>query len=85
MTESYICPRCGHTEDRPYRVRLIILTCPACEKNGQFLHISFRDQLEAIPEDARPSGWREMPLDEQMEYAIREGLIEIDLTGPMEE
>jgi hypothetical protein len=56
-----------------------------CEENGQFLHTSFRDRLKTIPEDARPAGWEEMPLDEQMEYAIREGLIEIDLTGPMEE
>jgi hypothetical protein len=85
VTESYTCPQCGHTEDRPYRVRLIILTCPVCDENGQFLHTSFHSQLEAIPKDARPSGWEEMAVDEQMQYAIREGLIEIDLTGPMEE
>jgi hypothetical protein len=82
VSETYICPRCGHAEERPYRVRMIILTCPACDENGQFLHRSIISQLDAVPEDARPDRWGEMPRDEQLKYALREGLVEISLTGP---
>lgn len=83
MTESYVCPRCERVEERSYKVRFIILTCPDCGENGRFLHESFVDRLEAIPASAHPENWAEMPLDERLLYAIREGLLEVDITGPM--
>lgn len=83
MTESYVCPHCGRVEERPYRVRLIILTCPDCGENGRFLNESLVDQLDDVPEAERPEGWTEMPLDERLLYAVREDLLDVSLTGPI--
>ncbi|MGQ4556974.1 hypothetical protein [Halobellus sp. GM3] len=81
MTETYVCPHCGRTEERPYRVRLIILTCLDCGENGRFLHESIVNRLEEVPEAERPEEWGEMPLDERLGYAIREGLLDVSFTG----
>jgi hypothetical protein len=70
-------------EDRPYRVRLIILTCPDCGENGRFLHESLVDRLDEVPEAERPDDWGEMPLDERLQYAVREGLLQFSFTGPL--
>lgn len=83
MTESYVCPHCGRVEERPYRVRLIILTCPDCGRNGRFLHESLVTRLEEVPESDRPDGWGEMPLDERLLYAMRESLLDVSITGPI--
>ncbi|MFB6251194.1 MAG: hypothetical protein ABEI27_05835 [Halobellus sp.] len=83
MTESYVCPTCERVEERSYRVRFIILTCPDCGENGRFIHTSFVDRLEEIPESEHPEGWADMTLDERLLYAVREGLLQIDITGPM--
>ena len=82
MTESYICPHCGRIEERSYRVRLIILTCADCGENGRFLHESFVERLDDVPEENRPAEWSEMPLDERLQYAVREGLLDVRFTGP---
>ena len=83
MTESYVCPHCQRVEERPYRVRLIILTCPDCGKNGRFLHRSLVDRLDDVPEPRRPQDWTEMPLDERLRYAVTEGILDVDSTGPI--
>ncbi|MFC6872490.1 hypothetical protein [Halobellus marinus] len=83
MTESYVCPHCGRLEDRPYRVRLIILTCPDCGLNGRFIHESLVERLDEIPDADRPDDWSEMPLDDRLRFAIEEGLLEISFTGPL--
>ncbi|WP_256289763.1 hypothetical protein [Halobellus inordinatus] len=70
-------------EDRPYRVRLIILTCPDCGENGRFLHESLVERLNEVPEAERPDNWGEMPLDERLQYAVREGLLQLSFTGPL--
>jgi hypothetical protein len=70
-------------EDRPYRVRLIVLTCPECGDNGRFLNTTLVDRLQEVPESDRPDEWTEMPLDDRLEYAIKQGLLEISFTGPL--
>jgi hypothetical protein len=70
-------------EDRPYRVRLIVLTCPECGDNGRFLNTTLVGRLQEVPESDRPDEWTEMPLDDRLEYAIKQGLLEISFTGPL--
>ncbi len=83
MTDSYVCPNCERVEDRPYRVRLIVLTCPECGDNGRFLNTTLVGRLQEVPESDRPDEWTEMPLDDRLEYAIKQGLLEISFTGPL--
>lgn len=83
MTETYVCPNCERVEDRPYRVRLIVLTCPDCGENGRFLNRSLVDRLDDVAEADRPDEWAEMQLDERLKYAIVEGLLEVSFTGPL--
>jgi len=83
VTDSYVCPHCGRVEERPYRVRLIILTCPDCGENGRFLHESLVERLDEVPEAERPDDWGEMPLDERLQYAVREGILQLSFTGPL--
>jgi hypothetical protein len=83
VTETYVCPNCERGEDRPYRVRLIVLTCPDCGSNGRFLNRALVDRLDEVPEPDRPEGWAEMPLDERLRYAITEGLLDVSFTGPL--
>ena len=78
-----MCPHCRRVETRPYRVRLIVLTCPDCGRNGRFLHESLVAQLDEVPDAERPEGWEEMPLDERLRFAIEEGVLEISFTGPL--
>jgi hypothetical protein len=73
VTDSYVCPDCGRIEERPYRVRLIVLTCSECGKNGRFLHESLVERLDEVPEPQRPEDWDELPLvvaDETQEISV---------------
>jgi len=83
VTETYVCPTCEHAEDRSYRVRLILLTCPNCGENGRFLNRSLVDRLDEVAPADRPDDWGEMPLDERLEYAARNGLLNVSFTGPL--
>lgn len=83
MTDSYVCPNCERVEDRPYRVRLIVFTCPECGDNGRFLNTVLVDRLREVPDPDRPDDWAEMRLDERLEYAIKHGLLEVSFTGPL--
>ena len=83
MTDSYVCPNCERVEDRPYRVRLIVFTCPECGDNGRFLNTVLVDRLREVPDPDRPDDWAEMRLDERLEYAIKHGLLDLSFTGPL--
>ncbi len=83
MTDSYVCPNCERVEDRPYRVRLIVFTCPECGDNGRFLNTVLVDRLRDVPDPDRPDDWAEMRLDERLEYAIKHGLLDLSFTGPL--
>lgn len=78
-----MCPNCERVEERSYRVRLILLTCPDCGDNGRFLNRTLVDRLQEVPESDRPDDWAAMPLDERLEYAINEGLLDVSFTGPL--
>jgi len=82
VTDSYVCPNC-RVEDRPYRVRLIVFTCPECGDNGRFLNTVLVDRLRDVPDPDRPDDWAEMRLDERLEYAIKHGLLDLSFTGPL--
>jgi hypothetical protein len=83
VTDSYVCPNCERVEDRSYRVRLIVLTCPDCGDNGRFLNSTLVNRLREVPESDRPDDWEERPLDARLEYAIKEGLVDVSFTGPL--
>jgi hypothetical protein len=78
VTETYVCPNCGATEERKYRVRLIILTCAECGENGRFLHQSLANLLATIPEPDRPDGWGTLPADQRLREAVKEGLVDVE-------
>nr|WP_305148875.1 hypothetical protein [Halobellus inordinatus] len=59
------------------------MTCPDCGENGRFLHESLVERLNEVPEAERPDNWGEMPLDERLQYAVREGLLQLSFTGPL--
>ncbi|SFR69398.1 hypothetical protein [Halogeometricum limi] len=77
MTETYVCPHCAATQERPYRVRLIILTCPECGENGRHVHASYESLLNEVPEDDKPDEWDRMPLDERLFDAMKRGLVDV--------
>jgi hypothetical protein len=79
VTETYVCPNCGETQERPYRVKLIVLTCPVCGENGYFLNDSLVSLLDDIPESERPADWGEMNVEERMRYAVKEDLVDANL------
>lgn len=83
MTDTYLCPHCEHAEERSFRVRFIVRTCPDCGENGRFLNESLVFRLEEVPESERPEGWSEMPLDERLQYAVREEILDVSVTGPL--
>jgi hypothetical protein len=83
VTESYVCPHCEHVEERTYRVRLIVLTCPDCGRNGRFLNESLVARLDDVPETERPDDWGTMPLDARLQWAIEENVLDVSFTGPL--
>lgn len=80
MTETYVCPHCSATIERPYRVQFVILTCEECGENGRHIHASLLDVLDAVPTEDRPDDWEELPLDERLVAAVKEGLLSFDET-----
>lgn len=77
VTETYVCPHCGTTQERSYRVRLIIVTCPECGENGRHVHASYVDLLDEVPEEDKPDEWSRMPLDERLLDAVKRGLVDL--------
>jgi RNase P subunit RPR2 len=75
-SETYVCPECTSTVERDYRVKYVIRTCEECGHNGRFLHESLLDVVYDIPEEERPDGWADKPLDERLRRALEEGLID---------
>ncbi|RDI70293.1 HMG-box domain-containing protein [Halopelagius longus] len=78
MTDTYVCPYCGATEHREYRVRLILLTCPECGENGRFLNEELVEVLDEIPDDELPEEWSELPADQRLHRAMERGLVDSD-------
>jgi hypothetical protein len=77
VSETYVCAHCEATVTRPFEIRSIIRTCDECETNGRFLHQSLVDSLASLPTEELPEEWEQLPLDEQFETALKEGLIQI--------
>jgi hypothetical protein len=78
VTETYVCPNCTATVERPYRVRLIVLTCPECGENGNFLNRTLVELLSEIPEEERPDDWGDLAVDQRLSSAVRRGLLDTD-------
>ena len=83
MSETYVCPECTAEVGRNYSVKYIIRTCRECGTNGRFINEALLEQLYALADadmgnEELPDGWAEMPLDDRMEYALREGLIDYE-------
>lgn len=78
MSDTYVCSSCGGTVERDYGVQYIVLTCPHCGENGRFVHETLVGVLDDLPTEERPEDWEEMPLDERLLHALREGLIDWD-------
>lgn len=76
MSETYVCPECTAEVGRNYSVKYIIRTCGECGTNGRFINEELLERLYEIPEDSLPDDWPDMQLDDRMEHALREGLID---------
>ena len=76
MTETYVCPECTSAIERSYNVKYIIHTCGECGTHGRFINDDLLDRLYEIPEEDQPDDWPEMSLEERMEHAIKEDLID---------
>ncbi|WP_435066166.1 hypothetical protein [Halobaculum sp. EA56] len=78
MPETYVCPYCGGEVERDYRVQYVIRSCGECGEHGRFVHeevAAALDELDPEGEDL-PDGWGDLPLDERLLRAVREGLID---------
>ena len=75
MSDRYVCSACRETTTRPYGVRYIVVTCPACGKHGRHVHESLVSLLDDIPEEERPDDWDDRPLDERLLDALERGHI----------
>jgi hypothetical protein len=77
VSETYICPYCESEVDRNYRVQYVIRSCPECGGHGRFVHTVVAAALDEIPDEDRPEGWEEKPLDERLIAAVKAGLLDV--------
>lgn len=77
MSDTYVCSACRETLERPYGVRYLVVTCPACGRHGRHVHESFIPLLDSVPESERSDDWEDQPLDERLLEALREGYISL--------
>lgn len=81
MSHTYVCSACRETTERPYGVRFLVLTCPACGRHGRHVHASLVSLLERVPDETRGDDWDERPLDERLLEAVEEGYITLGDMG----
>ena len=78
MTETYVCPTCGGTTERDFRVPSVVRTC---ENGCGFVHF-LREQLleltERVPDAERPDDWDELSGEERLRVAVRRGDVTLD-------
>jgi hypothetical protein len=78
---EYVCPQCGNTVERDFRVPSVVRTC---ETDGFVHHVraDLLSAIEAVPASARPDDWAELPGRERLMIALREGVVDpSDLRG----
>lgn len=78
MSETYVCPECTNAVERNYSVKYLISTCDECGTHGRFINDELLDRLYELPEEDLPDDWTDMSLDDRMEHAMREGLLDYD-------
>ncbi|MEF8790803.1 MAG: hypothetical protein V5A61_11820 [Haloarculaceae archaeon] len=79
MTEyTYVCPTCGTTTEREFRVPSVVRTC---EEGCGFVHFLRADLLELterVPESDRPDDWEELHGEERLRIAMRQGYVTLE-------
>ncbi len=72
----YVCPYCGAEVERDYRVQYVIRSCSECGGHGRFVHRVVAEALDRVEGDL-PDDWDDLPLDERLLTAVREGLLDV--------
>ena len=82
MTETDVCPECGATVDREFRVPTVVRTCDEGCGFVHFLREGLSELVAQVPEEHRPDDWSDLSSDERVRIAIREGVVTLaDLRG----
>jgi hypothetical protein len=81
VPDTYVCSVCRGTIERPYGVRYLVVTCPACGRHGRHVHESLIPLLQQVPESERPDDWEDQPLDERLLAALEGGHISLAEMG----
>ena len=72
---EYVCPSCGARIVRPFRTPSVARTCDECGSFGYHLRADLLEQVESVPEDARPDDWADRDVEERLLVAMREGIV----------
>ncbi|WP_435195167.1 hypothetical protein [Natronomonas sp. EA1] len=72
---TYVCPECGNTVEREYRVPSIIRTCESGCGFDHYVRAELADAIAEVPEESRPDDWDDLTSTERLLVAFREGFL----------
>ena len=78
MTETYVCPTCGTTTEREFRVPSVVRTCEGGCGFVHFLREELLELTERVPDSERPDDWDELHGEERLRIAVRQGHVTIE-------
>jgi hypothetical protein len=76
-TYDYVCPDCGNTVQRGYRVPSIVRNCENDCGFDHYVRADLLAKVEQVPEDARPDDWAELSESHKLLVAMREGIVDL--------
>jgi len=74
---DYVCPECGNTATRSFRVPSIVRSCENDCGFDHYLRADLLEKVEAVPVDDRPDDWDELDNERKVYVALREGVISL--------
>jgi hypothetical protein len=78
VTETYVCPTCGSTTERDFRVPSVVRTCQSGCGFVHFLREELLELTERVPEAERPDDWDDLSGEERLRIAVRRGDVTLD-------
>ncbi|WP_255149923.1 hypothetical protein [Halorarius halobius] len=76
-TYEYVCPDCGNTVERDYRVPSIVRSCENDCGWDHYVRVDLFEKVEQVPESARPDDWNDLSESRKLLVAMREGLVDL--------
>ena len=74
---EYVCPECGNTVDREFRVPSVVRSCENDCGFDHYIRTDVLEKVEAVPETDRPDDWDDLDNEEKVYVALKEGVISL--------